>query len=458
MCSLCCTSVCAVSSITLHFNYAQNSSEVCRECFGNAAEVERLDKFLQEAFSDTTAIDFIRLDGYCSVEGSAAYNETLARQRVEGLRRFLDKEYNLSERFRVRAVGHGADWAGLRRLLIASTGTVYGAADLVRVIDLVPLSDGRMGEMQRIMGGIPYRQTERTIYPQLRRVEITVVHEGEADPCGCPDTDHYAAAGQPCQPCMPVQPCQPVQPCIPYVPYTPYAPYPAAAYQQPAPRVKAQHDGFFRPYVGIKTNLAQIAGFMPDGKFYTPTPNIELEVYLLPWLSIEGKALYANWDFGRRRNDWLDDRGNQAYDNKRHGVSAYSGEVRFWPWNDGRHRWAYVGLYGQSGDFTNCNWADDRVADGMKSCTGTYWSAGLTAGCYLPINAHWGFEAGVRLGYQRSKNFTFVRVPQDAAACRDDITYDHWHVDPDPQPTHPHKIGITETRLALVYRIGKWMK
>lgn len=468
------------SSIAIHLNYLQGRSDILPALAGNAAELQRLDAFVRHTLSDPSVfISRISLTGYCSIEGSQELNRRISNERARTLKTYIDARYRLSDKADIVARGMGEDWAGMRKLL-DDDKTLYGRDEMLRIIDLVPDFDDREKLMTTVLQGVPWKQAKQRIIAKQRRVELIIEYDVRRmieQRYGRRLTDeeyqnalkverniifnfNFGTGGK-------AAPEESPEPAA--------APMKKAKKQKTRTRYNAPDDAF-RPFFGIKSNLVQLAGLMPNGKYYTPTPNICLEIYILPWLSVEGKALYANWDYGSRQNSWIvtDATGqkNHTFDNQRHGLSAYSGEIRIWPFIDGKHRWLYVGPYFQSGDFTNCNWADDRVEDGLKNCTGTYLSAGLTLGTYIPFSNHWGLEAGLRLGYRRSKNYTFVRVPQDAQyflSPQGVAHYElqHWYLDTAPQPqiknhidnpeqpTHPHTFGIMETRLAIVYRWGR---
>lgn len=65
-------------------------------------------------------VNSVRLCGYCSIEGSYAINERLARSRAEGFRDYLNDKYALSSHFPVEVKWVAEDWAKLRELVEGS--------------------------------------------------------------------------------------------------------------------------------------------------------------------------------------------------------------------------------------------------------------------------------------------------------------------------------------------------
>lgn len=136
----------------------------------------------------------------------------------------------------------------------------------------------------------------------------------------------------------------------------------------------------------------------PDFYYTAFTPNLSAEFFFARRWSAVASAAYADWDYDSGKCHW--------------GVSAYSLEPRFWVNGDGCYRWCYVSIYGQLGDFDNRSTDSGRIAGGTANCTGTYWEGGLSVGCYILLDAHWGIEAGLRGGYRASDTNAYdVEMP-----------------------------------------------
>ncbi|MDY4569829.1 MAG: hypothetical protein SO455_03595 [Alistipes senegalensis] len=53
--------------------------------------MRKLDEFIRQIYRDSLIfVNSVRLCGYCSIEGSYAINERLARSRAEGFRDYLN--------------------------------------------------------------------------------------------------------------------------------------------------------------------------------------------------------------------------------------------------------------------------------------------------------------------------------------------------------------------------------
>ena len=179
------------------------------------------------------------------------------------------------------------------------------------------------------------------------------------------------------------------------------------------------------PLLSVKTNLYTWAGMTPDFDYTAFTPNLSAEFFFARRWSAVASAAYADWDYDSGKCHW--------------GVSAYSLEPRFWVNGDGCYRWCYVGIYGQLGDFDNRSVDSGRIAGGTANCTGTYWEGGLSVGCYILLDAHWGIEAGLRGGYRAS----------DANAY--DVEMPYYYFNRNFRENH---FGVTGVNISISYRFG----
>ena len=176
------------------------------------------------------------------------------------------------------------------------------------------------------------------------------------------------------------------------------------------------------PVFGIKTDIIPWVGLQAnDFKMYSFVPNIEAEFFFAQRFSVAGQGEYMK---------------RPQRDDKYFGRSAWSLEPRVWIKGDSRFRWAYVGLYGEVGDFDNI--ANYLPKDTGK--TGFFFGGGIAAGVYIPIQPRFGIEVGARAG------FTQWEV--------DDYSYEApiYYLD---ERNKFGTWGLTEVKVSLSYRFGK---
>lgn len=154
----------------------------------------------------------------------------------------------------------------------------------------------------------------------------------------------------------------------------------------------------WRPLLALKTDLLPWAGVAPGFERGAFMPNLALEVYFARRWSVDANALHANRDYSGGGKLWA--------------VTSLGVEPRFWIRNDGTFRGLYVGAYGQFGQFDN----QQNKTAGTDNRTGTFWSAGLSAGWLQPLSRHWAVEVGVRGGY-RSASFDWYDIERDGAGA-----------------------------------------
>lgn len=448
------------AGLNCYFSYPQGGWQIRKDYGGNAGELEKLDKFMRSSFADTLIyVRRITLTGYCSIEGSYAANEKLAHDRANGFRNYLNSVYGLARRYPVEVHYVGEDWERLRELVEAST--LPGRTEVLAVIDNTDIFKGREKKLMDLQGGVPYNLMLAELFPLLRRVEIRVEYDlhriieeryrrkltdaefqeilageraaAEADELRLAELRRLEAEKRQRAEQIRMEEERAGQ----------------ARWEEEqlrreeAERLKEQRfrekwlaerqaqrtarkqRNMLLPLVSVKTNLYTWAGMTPDFDYTAFTPNLSAEFFFARRWSAVASAAYADWDYDGGKCHW--------------GISGYSLESRFWLNGDGRYRWCYVGVYGQMGDFDNRSADSGRIAGSTANCTGTYWEGGLSVGCYILLDAHWGFEAGLRGGYRTS----------DVNAY--DVEMPYYYFNRNFRENH---FGVTGVDISISYRFG----
>lgn len=173
------------------------------------------------------------------------------------------------------------------------------------------------------------------------------------------------------------------------------------------------------PLIAVKTNALYWAGVMPDFKYYSFLPNLEVEWFFEPRWSVTFAGAYAKWGAGK---------------DKFFGVSSWRLEPRFWLAQYGKAE-VFIGLYAQAGDFDNQNLHIDEFGN-----TGDFYGGGLSLGVYIPISKQWGTELGFRTGYEHTQT--------------DIYSYDSNHYVRNNTETG-NKWKITGINISVTYRFEK---
>lgn len=449
------------TSLNCYFSYPQGGWQIQKAYGNNAFELDKLDKFIRSSLADTLIyVRKVTLTGYCSIEGSYTMNEKLAHDRANGFRNYLNFEYGLSVRYPVEVRYVGEDWDKLRELVDAST--LPEREEVLMIIDRIDIFKGREKKLMDLNGGVPYNRMMEELFPWLRRVEIVVEYDlhriieeryrrklTDAEFQEVLAHERAAAAAEELRIANAGQQAEEERQRAEQIRVEQERAEQARLADEQRSKEEARRldEQLFRekwlaerqarrearrkrnllePLIAVKTNLYSWAGMTPDFEYTSFTPNLSAEVFFARRWSAVANVAYANWDYDGDKQHW--------------GVSAYSLEPRFWLNGDGRYRWCYVGVYGQLGDFDNRSTDAGRMAEGKANCTGTYWEGGLSVGCYLLLNAHWGVEFGLRGGYRSADvNAYEVEAP-------------YYYFDRNFNEEH---FGLTGVNISISYRFGK---
>lgn len=464
-------------SMSCHLTYPQGRARVLSDFENNGSELRKLDRFIRQILRDSLVfVNSVRLCGYCSIEGPYAVNERLARSRAVGFRDYLDGKYALSSHFPVEVSWVAEDWDKLREL-VEGSGMSF-REEVLFLIDHVGVFEGREKRLMDLKGGEPYKYMLKTLFPASRRVEITVNYDlhrimeeklqrrlseeefaaelqkeraaAEAEErrlaaLARKEEAARLAAEQHVAEMTRLEAERQVAEAARLEAERQAAELARlqaereaseAARRQAeelqrqrqaseAARMQRKDSRKLFPLVGLKTDLVAWAGVCPDFKRTTFMPNLEAEVYFAERWSVGVSALYADWAYDGGRQFW--------------GLSAYSVEPRFWFRRDALFRGFFVGVYGEAGDFNNQRDRRDDITT-LTNYTGTYWSAGLSAGYLLPLSRHWNLELSLRGGYR----------------CADYDRYDRelpylYYSSSDKK----NEFALTGLRFSVVYRFGR---
>lgn len=135
-------------------------------------------RMLQE--SKTSRVVRVVIVGSASPEGTLAFNDRLAWNRAVALKDFLLR--NTAFPADSMTLFNGSeDWRGLRKLVAASD--LYEREEILRIIDNVPVTQGRELELMKLSGGRPYLYMLEHMFPELRNAAfIKVYYENVPDP------------------------------------------------------------------------------------------------------------------------------------------------------------------------------------------------------------------------------------------------------------------------------------
>lgn len=157
----------------LRIYFRQSYSRMDTTYCDNGAVLHRFEQALQVMQADTTVrITRILIVGYASIEGTASMNERLAAQRAACLKDFAVVR-GISASC-IETVNMGEGWDELRDLVVESN--VEAREEVLRIIDNVPVMNGREKQLMDLRGGKPYRWMMEHLFPLQRNAGYVKIY------------------------------------------------------------------------------------------------------------------------------------------------------------------------------------------------------------------------------------------------------------------------------------------
>lgn len=164
----------------LRLQYRQGSAQIQRELGDNQRHLVDFKEFVDRIQRDSSnVIQRVSLTGWCSIEGTARFNDRLSLDRAHGVEEYLLGFYPWMRDI-MYVEGRGEDWVGLLRLVEASGNTPW-SREIERIILGAGVYQGREKRLMDLYGGHPYRWMARDLFPQLRRIECVVEYSVRED-------------------------------------------------------------------------------------------------------------------------------------------------------------------------------------------------------------------------------------------------------------------------------------
>lgn len=156
-------------------DFAVNKVDIRPEYMNNHRELAKIHALIDELKSDS-AIVVKRLDiiGYASPEGTLAVNKRLSEGRAVALRNYLASRYDFPQDL-YHIVFGGENWEGLTKALRSIE--MEDKAEVLEIIETVPIESGRESKLMQLHGGAPYRYLLKHVFPGLRVVICKVSYE-----------------------------------------------------------------------------------------------------------------------------------------------------------------------------------------------------------------------------------------------------------------------------------------
>jgi hypothetical protein len=154
--------------------FRQGHAEMDTVFRDNTATLNRLSRVLRVMTQDSTIhITRLVIVGYASIEGSLQHNIYLAGKRANALR-----EYTIARgvpESSVEIINMGEGWDELRDMVARRDNVPY-REEVLRIIDTVPVLNGREKRLMELRGGVPYRWMLKNLFPNQRNAGYVKIY------------------------------------------------------------------------------------------------------------------------------------------------------------------------------------------------------------------------------------------------------------------------------------------
>lgn len=156
--------------------YKLNEAEFIPGFANNAVTMNLLSDFIRKCEADKNlTIQAITVTGSCSVDGPAAYNESLSIRRYAECLNYLQKHnINLSD-YPIKVEGMGANWPGLKEL--AGKGQYHYKSQLMNILDSSLSDKSKQAELRKADNGQMFKYLCKNLFPPLRYTNIAVSYD-----------------------------------------------------------------------------------------------------------------------------------------------------------------------------------------------------------------------------------------------------------------------------------------
>lgn len=151
--------------------YQINLAKLAPSLDDNTSQLDRLGAFVDRLMRDTAMrVKSVTITGFASPDGTVAFNEALARKRAQDFKNYVDRKYNLSQRYDVAVHSVAEDWEMCRALVAQSS-----IPDKQAVLNIIDSSRSIEAKEQALKQLPPvWSYMKQHILPPLRRVEMTI--------------------------------------------------------------------------------------------------------------------------------------------------------------------------------------------------------------------------------------------------------------------------------------------
>lgn len=164
----------------LYVHFPINKSTLREDYMDNRETLDKIVSMMQRIQADSTSsVAKIVIIGLASPEGPVAFNNRLAANRAEALRRYVNERVPMPDSI-YEVVNGGEAWADLRDVIDESD--LAEREEMLRIIDQTPDVNRRERLLRSLNGGKPYRYLAQNVFVSQRNSGyIQVYYEAVPD-------------------------------------------------------------------------------------------------------------------------------------------------------------------------------------------------------------------------------------------------------------------------------------
>lgn len=164
---------------SIQINFSRGGTTIDRYHRENNASLVTLASVLKRIQkSDDSRVAKVVVAGFASPDGPLASNDRLAWARANAVRDFIRANSTVLSGS-ILLYNGSEDWRGLRELVEKSD--IEAKYEILYIIDHIPVTAGREGQLMNLAGGRPYKFMERYFFPQLRNAAYIKVYYTETE-------------------------------------------------------------------------------------------------------------------------------------------------------------------------------------------------------------------------------------------------------------------------------------
>ena len=389
--------------------FALGSSVLNAEIGTNKATLASFTQNINELLQDSTVtIEKITITSKASPEGGVAYNKHITQKRSNSVRAYIKEHINIPETlFVINNIG--TEWNILQDLVAESN--IEKKSEILYIINNVPeetwvkvkstdrwltLTDSRNKHLMDLHFGIPYRQMEKDIFPEMRSSSIATIYYRCKETQTAPKEEiiikEEQKAAKPTEPKKQTEPKEPT-----------------ASETATTPLSTCEPDREKKPLFALKTNLLYLgAGVI----------NIGVEIPLGRRFTLDLPFIYSPYTISKNWN-----------------IRVLTLQPEFRYWLKDQFEGHFLGVHAHGG-YYNIGIGDKTRYQDTNGDT-PFYGFGASYGYALNLNERWGMSFTGGFGYARFNSDLFYNI--DNGAKFDNKVVDYW--------------GITKLGVNLIYKI-----